>query len=456
MRLRLRLPVVVAMYALATPAASQSILATAVRDTTLQNGLQVIVVPNTSAPFVTVETVFRSGAFVQQVQGYEGLPHLIEHLLFRSDGGSFSTDADKIAASWNGVTSTESVRYYMSFPSANTAKGLDIMARLVRKPDFSKESIEAEKKVVAGEMQRHASDPESLLLTEADLLLWGDVGLTVKSAGGNLLAINGATADKLKEMYNHFYVPNNAAIVIAGDVDSTIFSVVNKAFGSWKRGDDPLAKLSPSPVVPLSSVKKKIITAEVKDVTFLVRWQGPSVTKDAAATYAADVFSGLVNQRVSATQKRLVDAGILDDISLSYETLRDVGPIDLYARTSPDRAAAAAEAIGEELALLVKPDYFGAEDLTLAKKWQAVSTLRGNERAASAADAIASLWGSADLAYYRTYDAKMASQTADDVHSYVAKYIAGKPLAVIVRMPSDAWNQYGVSVQRALGAWGKP
>src|SRR6185436_18375490 len=70
------------------------------RDTTLENGLSVIVVRNATVPFVTLEMAFRAGAFVQQVPEYEGLPHLIEHLLCRSDGGAFSDDADKIDASW--------------------------------------------------------------------------------------------------------------------------------------------------------------------------------------------------------------------------------------------------------------------------------------------------------------------------------------------------------------------
>jgi len=271
------------------------------------------------------------------------------------------------------------------------------------------------------------------------------------------VALNGATPDSLKGLYERFYVPNNAALIVAGDVsDSVVFALAAKTFAGWKRGADPLASLKPSPIVPLRAIQRKIVTADVKDVTFLVRWQGPSVRQDVAATHAADVFSGLVNQRVSASQKRLVDRGIFDDVSLSYETLNNTGPIALYARTSPDRAVEAAEALGDELGRLVAQDYFDAEDLRLAKKWEEVSSIAAIERAESAAHTIAAFWCSADLAYYMAYDERMGAQTGDDVHSFVSKYIAGKPMAVTVRLPNEAWTQFGVPLQRALGAWRVP
>ena len=448
----------VLMSTASTAYAQRTQLDSMVRDTTLENGLQVIVVRNATIPFVTLEMVFKAGAFVQQVPEYAGLPHLIEHMLFRSDGeGAFAQEADEIDAQWNGTTGTESVRYFLTFPAKHFAKGVELLNKLVRKPDFTELGIERERRVVQGELERRASDPDLLLMTEADILLWGDQGFITKNPGGNILALNAATPARLDELYRKFYVPNNAALVIAGDVSaSTAFAVAAKAFKGWKRGDDPLASLKPSQIAPLTGMKKKIVSAEVKDVTFLVRWQGPSVRQNVASTYAADVFAGLVNQRISSTQRRLVDGGLLDDVSFSYETRNNVGPIQLIARTSAERAAAAASALGEELLEFTKPDYFDADDLGLAKKWQRVSAHYRLERSASASSSIAEFWSSAGLGYFMDYSDRLDAQSAADVRRFTTEYLSGKPMAIIVRVSPEAWTKIGVPLQRSIATWRIP
>ena len=450
--------IVLVLPVLATAASAQRArLDSIVRDTTLENGLQVIVVRNATIPFVTLEMVFKVGAFVQQIWEYAGLPHLVEHMLFRSDGGSFAVDADEIDAWWNGTTGAESVRYFFTFPSKNLGKGVELMNRLVRKPDFSKSGIEVESKVVRNELERRASEPELLLMTEADLMLWGAEGFDTKNPGGNIIALNQATPKRLEELYGKFYVPNNAALVVAGDVsDSVVFALAARTFKNWKRGPDPLLSLKPTQIAPLSTMQKKIITAEVKDVTFLIRWQGPSVQKNTASTYAADVFSGLVNQEVSGTQKRLVDLGLLDDIFVSYTTLNNVGPIELVARTSAERATAAADALGDELKRFTSPDYFDTNDLVLAKKRQLVATHYSLERSASAANLIAGFWSTAGLDYFMNYADRLDAQSASDVRRFIADYIKGKPMAVTVRVSPETWSRAGVPLQRSIGAWRIP
>jgi len=429
-----------------------------VQSTTLENGLQVIVLRNPSVPFVTVEMVFKAGAFTQQDQNHAGLPHLIEHLLFRSgDAGAFDAAAAEIDAISNGVTDTESVRYYLTFPSKHLSQGLSLMADMIRKPKFTQDAIEAEGKVVRGELERRASEPDLLLLTEADALLWGEHAWTSKSAGGNLIAVNAAKPDQLRAMYDRFYVPNNAALIVTGDVTHTdVVALATKVFKGWKRGADPLATVRPPEIKPLKAIARKVFAASVKDVTFFVRWHGPSVGTDPGATYAADVFAGLVNQRVSGTQRRLVDGGIVDDVSLSYETLNHVGPIELMARTSVDRGAEAAKALGEEIVRLTAGDYFDEEDLAFAKKWQRVAAHFQLERAQTAAHIIASYWSTAGLDYYLGYGDALDAQTADDVRRFVSDYIAGRPMAVVVMVPEDGGRTLQTSIQRALNTWRAP
>ncbi len=71
----------------------------------------------------------------------------------------------------------------------------------------------------------------------------------------------------------------------------------------------------------------------------MLQWQGPSATQDPAATYAADVFSDVLNQPGSRFQQRLVDSGLFEAISVNYYTLNHVGPITIAGKTSPQQLA---------------------------------------------------------------------------------------------------------------------
>ena len=428
---------------------------------TLDNGLQVIVVKNATIPFATVEMVFRAGAFTHSSPAELGVPHLIEHLLFRQGDegseGSFERELNSIDGAGNGSTSDEAVSYYITFPSKHIVKGMELMSDLVRKPDFSKKAMDMERRIVRGELERKAAEPTFLLFLESDRLLWTDAGWARKNPGGNVLALNAATSDQLTRLYERYYVPNNAALIVAGDVSETqVFEVATKLFRGWKRGDDPIATLSPPVIPPLAAIRRGLVTAEVNDVTFLVRWQGPSVGKDRPATYAADVFAGLVNQPLSGTQRRLIDGGHFQSVGLSYGTRNYVGPIELWATTTPDRAVAAAAALGAELSKLVAPDYFTADDLVLAKKRQRIGAEYRLESAAGSAHSIADFWSSAGLDYYMGYVESLDAQTPDDVRRFVQTYLAGKPMAVNVLLSLPTRQAVGPALNSALAAWRVP
>lgn len=445
----------------ATRAPTNALRDGSIRSRTLDNGLQVIVVKSDAIPFATVEMVFRAGAFTQVFDELQGVPHLLEHMLFRKADrgpeGTFSGRASAIDASWNGVTSDETVRYYLLAPSKHVAKSIDLISDLVRQAIFTDDGLNVERRVVRGELERRAAEPEALLRVVADRQLWTDAGWERKNAGGNMIAITGATLDQLKDLHKRFYVPNNAALIITGDVNvDEVFSLAEAKFRGWKRGPDPLATLPALEIAPLKAITRETFTASVRDVTILVRWHGPSVGRDRAATYAADVFAGLVNQSLSGTQRRLVDTGLFEGITLSYDTKRFVGPIELYAKTTPEQAVAAATALGVELGQLVRPDYFDASDLGFARKRQRVYAEFRAEQASGYAHTLAEMWSSADLDYQLTYADSLDNRTDGDVHRFVDTYLKGKPMSITVMMSYPTQQAIALPLRNALAAWKAP
>jgi len=428
---------------------------------TLDNGLEVVVVPRSKVPFATVQIAFRGGAFTQTSEDMHGLPHLLEHMLFQQEDRAFTTSLNKrisdLDASWNAVTAEETVRYYFTVPAKNTVPAIGVLGDMVRKVNFSEKSLEAEKKVVRGELERRAAEPTLLLLTTADRQLWTDAGWARKNAGGNLLSVNDASLQRLRTLYDNYYVPNNAILIVTGDVNpDAAFTAAEKAFGSWKKGNDPMETVAPLTIPPLDAISREYVTGDVRDVTYLVRWHGPSALSDRDATYAADVFSGIVNLPISGTQQRLVDTGLFESISMSYTTRRFVGQIELFARTTPEKAVAAAGALGRELRHFVADDYFTAEDVQLAHKRQRVYRAFSTESAASVNDIVADFWTSVDLNYYRTYFDQLEARGANDVAEFVNTYLKGKNFAVTVLLSQETQLELGTRLRNSLNAWRVP
>jgi zinc protease len=421
---------IAATAALAAPAQSQA--REAVRDTVLENGLEIIVLPNPATPVATLEIVFRAGAFTQVEAPDEGIPHVLEHLLFRTyrGGRGFSSDASSAGATYNGTTADERVTYYVNLPAGNVERGIELLSELVRAPNFDRRALDDERFVVQGELQRLASDPYTVLGMVSDMALWGSA-FRRKNAIGNMVTIQNAQTDRLRDHYRKYYLPNNAALIASGDVRAEeVFRWAADRFRRWERGPDPFLGFPPPEVQPLSGDTAFVVDVPSSDVTFVVKWHGPSVSDDPVGTLAADVFSTIFNQSISGSQRRLIDRGIFQSVSLGYQTLENVGPIVLTARTTPERMARALVELGVELSLLSDTTYFGEAEIIAAKRSLLVSAAIGRESATSAAHTLASFWAVGGLDYYLGYEEGLQAVTASDIHAYVARYLTGRPRVV--------------------------
>jgi zinc protease len=234
-------------------------------------------------------------------------------------------------------------------------------------------------------------------------------------------------------------VPNNTAIIISGDIQpAKAFEMAKAVFGDWKRGADPFSENPTEPIPPLTRDTAVIVEQPIGSVMVMLQWQGPSATKDAAATYAADVFSDVLNQPGSRFQRRLVDSGLFHSIGVNYYTLNHVGPITIEGETSPERLEDALAALREEIKKLDDPGYFSSAELNATKQHRIVGTLLGLERASGFAQQLGFWWAVTGLDYFFGYVDTMAKQTPNDLRSYAAKYIIDKPHVTGVLLAPEA------------------
>ena len=405
-----------------------------IRDTVLANGLRVIVIENHAVPIVTVELDVKNGAYTQTPQ-YEGLAHLYEHMFFKANKAIPSQERyleriRQLGGQWNGTTSEERVNYYVTVGADSLAPTMQFLEDAIRGPLFLQEELVRERPVVIGEFDRAEANPFFHLQRGVDTILYTPQFYSRKNTIGNRDTILATSQAKMQEIQARYYVPNNTALILAGDVTPADgFRRAAEIFGDWPRGPDPFATPAPNPP-PLKASAAAVIEQPVNSVTLLYTWQGPSVGADPKATYAADILSNVLNNPASPFQKRLVDGGLTFAAQISYYTLDHTGPISVFAQTTPDKIARAQAALLEELAKLADESYLPQDLLDAAQKQLGINALYEREQPSEWAHTIGFWWAVAGIDYYRGYVPNMQKVTRRDIVQYAKTYILGKPFVV--------------------------
>ena len=397
----------------------------------LANGLEVIVVENHGVPLATIEIDVKNGSFTQTPE-YEGLPHLYEHMFFKansrySEVNEFWDRASELGAVFNASTDAEVVNYYLTVPAEKLADAIQLAASAIRTPLFRRDELERERQVVIGEYDRHESTPFFALDREMKKKLFPG-NYSRKNTIGDRQIILTTTPEKMRFIQNKYYVPNNSVLIVAGDVNpSKVFELAERELGTWKRGPDPFVTDPIPSIPPLQKSEGLVVEAPVSAVSVMVQWQGPSVGQDPKSTYAADVFSDVLNDPRSQFQQRLVDSGLWQGVGVNYWTLNHTGPITISGQTSPDHLLEALAALYAEIEKFDTPGYFTEDELEAVKAHRAVTSAFDRERSSGFAHTLGFWWSVASLEYYMGYVDYMAQQTIGDLRAYARKYIVSKP-----------------------------
>jgi zinc protease len=436
------------------PAQSRAELGKVLRRKVLTNGMEVIVVENHGVPIATLEINVRNGAFTQSPE-YAGLAHMYEHMFFKAnkdlpDAEAFNDRAAELGAVFNGTTQEERVNYYLTLPADSVAGGLRFLASALINPTFRDDELKREKEVVLGEYDRNEAQPGFGWQQKATELLYPGQ-FSRKNTIGDRTVIANVTPAQMREIQRKYYVPNNAALIVTGDVNpEQVFVLAEQIFGSWPRGADPFVADPIPPIPPLDGNKSHISEEPINGVGVLIQWQGPSVGKDPGATFAADVFSDVLNTPGSTFQKNLVDTGLWQAVGVNYYTLNQKGPISVSGQTTPDKFRAAMAALEREIARFTDPTYVTTRELEAVKAQRTVSSAFGIEKASEIAHTIGFWWSVSNLDYFVGYTDTMAQQRITDLLRYTSTYIAGKPRVTSVLLSTDARRAIGLTEQELL------
>ena len=457
-----------ALRAESAPTASQAREVTGLRTFTLDNGLEVFVLENHTVPLARIQVAFRTGGESQTPQT-AGLFHLYEHMLFKGNRAYPDQTAlqsamrDLGVADWNGGTAVESVSYYFTVPSNRLEKGIEFWADAVRYPLMDPKELATEKDVVVSEILANFSDPGNQYGSALQKAMFWQYPWRKDVAGSEAL-VRAATVDVLKQIQRTWYVPNNAALFVGGDVDpAAVRAAAQKYLGDWQRTKDPWA--SPPPAdAPLP---KDLFLAEADDqmysglVAVDLRFRGPDTLRTPASTYVADVWTKLLedpNGRFRADLFKAVPGQYNKDyISVDYLTRRDGGTVGFstYLVVTPgqdtfQRVAALKKAFLDEMKVMVSdPSYFPAHDYAVLTRQIADERIWERETADGLVGTLQFWWAAAGTPYYIGYADALRRVKPADISRFISSFIVGKPSILSVRINQDDFDKEEASAAAA-------
>jgi zinc protease len=324
----------------------------------LANGLNVIMHRDPSVPVVAVNVWYHVGSANERV-GRTGFAHLFEHLMFEGSKhvkeGEFDTLLEAAGGDNNGSTTNDRTNYVVDVPSNALELALflesDRMGYLL--DTMSPQRVDGQRDVVKNERrQSYENRPYGMASIELDKMLWPAGHPYSWPTIGYMEDLTAASYDDVVQFFKKYYAPNNASLVIAGDIDyDATRALVEKWFGEVPKGE-PVEPIAPPPAL-LTSVKRQTMTDKVRLSKLFLGWLTPRVYApgDAALDVVSSVLAGGKNSRL---YKRLIyDTQMAQDVEATQQS----GPLGssfiIEVTVRPDRTVAEVQkAIDEELARL--------------------------------------------------------------------------------------------------------
>ncbi|HEV8381388.1 MAG TPA: pitrilysin family protein [Gemmatimonadales bacterium] len=398
----------------------------------LKNGLTLLVHEDHKAPIVAVNIWYHVGSKNER-PGRTGFAHLFEHLMFNGSehfNDDYFQPFERIGATdQNGTTNEDRTNYFENVPTSALDIALwmesDRMGHLLGVIDTAK--VNEQRGVVQNEKRQGENQPYgkvNLLMTEGTYPVGHPYSWSVI---GSMEDLNAASVDDVKQWFRTYYGPNNAVIVLAGDITAAqARQKVEQYFGDIP-ATPPIAKQA-TWIAQRGGMHREIMQDRVPQARIYKEWNIPEFGA-ADADYLDLVTDVLAAGKTSRLYKRLVyDEQIATDV-IAYVDLREIGgQLVIRATAKPGGDLARVErAIDEELARFIQSGPTASE-LRRVKTQSRANFIRGIERIGGfggKSDVLAHnevFAGSAD--HYLVTQRRIATATAANLRSAAARWLS--------------------------------
>ncbi len=306
-----------------------------VRVESLDNGLTVALLSNPQAPTVTSALWYRAGTR-DEPEGHGGVAHFLEHMMFkgtqRLGPGEIDRRTQALGGSNNAFTSHDATVYYFNFARDRWRWALEIEAERMRGLALAPDQVDSERQVILEEISMYESDPWDALnqRVEARLFRRHPYGKPVLGTPPELAATG---PEALADFHRRFYRPDNAVLVLAGDLDDGAFEAAAEAFGDVPAGADARPERPPA-LLPEELVRFERRAGDVPRL--LVAFPSPAGGEEEDLARVRLLPSLLGDGRGSRLERGLVDERELASaVSVSVSPTLDRGALAIFAELVP-------------------------------------------------------------------------------------------------------------------------
>ena len=410
----------------------------------LANGLTVLVHEDHKAPVVAVSTWYNVGS-KDEPKGKTGFAHLFEHLMFNgSDNlpGDFFTYLQQIGATdYNGTTWFDRTNYFQTVPKSAIDRALfmesDRMGYLLGA--VTQEKLDNQRGVVQNEKRQGDNQPGGL--TEYEILgnLFPDGHPYQHSTIGSMADLDAASLATVKEWFLDKYGPNNAVLVLAGDITAAEAQpLVEKYFGAIKPG--PVNVPAAADVPTLAAPKSIVMKDRVAATQIQRHWAVPGLLSDqlAALDVGASVLGGLASSRLDNILVR--DEKLAVAVTASHQPFQRIGLFEVTATVKPGIDPAVVEKRLDEIIADFIANGPTEDELRRATTREVAGRIRGLEQVGGfGGKAVALAEGqvyAADSDFYKKTLEKYAALTPADVQAAMQQWLS-RPVFSIRLEPGD-------------------
>jgi zinc protease len=409
----------------------------------LANGMRVIVKEDHRAPTAVHMVWYRAGA-MDEKDGYSGVAHVLEHMMFKGTkhvpAGAFNKIVAAAGGRDNAFTSLDYTGYFQIVPKTALPKMMELEADRMANLRLTPEEFASELKVVMEERRTRTDDNPQALVHEALYSAAFQAHPYRRPIIGWMDDLEHMNWQDARDWYRHWYAPNNAFLLVVGDVDhQQVFRDAEKTYGHIKPATLPTRKPQNEP--EQTGIKRVTVKAPAKLPYLSMAWKVPrlhDVDKD-RDSFALEVLSGVLDGNDAARLSKNLVRGqkVAQSAGAGYDgTVRGESLFILDGQPAEGHSMAELEAALRGQLKLVQDEGVTAEELARIKTQIVANQVYKRDSMMAQAMEI----GRFEAAGYdwRDYDKlleKLRSVTPEEVQAVAKKYFKDDTLTVAVLDP---------------------
>jgi zinc protease len=414
----------------------------AVFQTTLDNGLTVLIEENHANPVVAVEVFVRTGSIYEQEYLGSGISHFFEHIIH---GGATSTRSEAessrileaIGNNSNAYTTVDHTAYYINTTTEHWRTAVELLADWMLHSSIMPEEFEREKGVVQRELEQGLDNPEQMLAQIAMETRFQVHPARYPVIGYKEL-VQKVTRDDLVRYYQRMYSPNNMVVVVVGDVQTPeVLAHIRETFGQGERRPLPAISLPEEP--PQLGKRAVVKEMAVSQATMSLSFRTVALTHphlyplDILAYILANGDSSRLVRRIQEEQQLVYSIQ-----AASYTPAYAEGAMIVSAALAPEQVPDAEAAILQELYRL-REELVSPEELAKAKKQKLAEYVFERQTVEQQAHGLGlDMLSTYDPNFSEVYVRNIQQVTAEDIREVARLYLREATLVqAVVRPKSD-------------------